>query len=733
MYYNHLQFWEKNVKKYSYVPQIDMRDCGVAALSSIIQHYGSYYSIAYLRQLAQTNMEGTTAFGIIAAAEKIGFETQAVQADMSLFKMENIPFPFIVHVNKQQKIPHYYVVYGIYQNKIIIGDPDPSVKITKLSQEIFASEWTGTAIFIEPKTDYQIHKEKKHGLIDFVPKFCSHTKIINKIILLSILITIISILSSYYLQEVLDSYIPKKMYSTLNLITLGLVVSYIIQQILFYFKTYLLEKLNLQLTSQLFLDYLKHIFDLPLSFFSTRRTGEIISRFTDATTIIDALASTILSIFLDVTVIVAVGGVMLTQNPLLFFITLGVVPIYGLVILIFIPIFNQMNNEVMHENAKLNSFLIEDINGIESIKSLSGEDIRFQHLNKMFTKYLTKSLKMSRFEAIQQALRQVVQALLSLLILWIGSKLVITKELSVGQLITYNSLLIYFITPLESIINLQTKLQAAKVANNRLNEVFLVESEHKAIINSKLQNKSSGDIRIHNLTYQYGFNSPTLDNINFTISPGEKVCFIGESGSGKTTLAKLIVRFFEPTAGEILISGENIANIDKRELRKYINYLPQQPYIFSGSVIDNLTLGLKNITEEQIISACQTAEILTDILKMPLQFQTELTDGSILSGGQKQRLALARALLTDSNMMILDESTSSLDVLTEQKIINNLLQLTDKTIIFIAHRLTIAAQSDRIFVFKNGEIIENGYHHNLIKENGYYSQLISSNNFKNNI
>ncbi|MFV8064934.1 peptide cleavage/export ABC transporter [Streptococcus pluranimalium] len=715
-------------KKYSYVPQIDMRDCGLAALSSIIQHYGSYYSLAYLRQLAQTNMEGTTALGIITPAEKLGFETHAVQADISLFKMDSIPFPFIVHVNKQQKIPHYYVVYGVSKNKIIIGDPDPSVKITKLSLERFSSEWTGTTIFIAPGNNYQIHKEKKHSLIDFIPKFRNYTTLINKIILLSILITTISILGSYYLQEVLDAYIPKQKHSSLNIITLGLVVSYIAQQIFFYLKTYLLEKLNLHLTSELFLDYLKHIFDLPLSFFSTRRTGEIISRFTDATTIIDALASTLLSIFLDATIVFTIGGVMLFQNQLLFLITLGVIPIYALIIFIFIPIFSKMNNEVMHENAKLNSLLIEDINGIESIKSLSAEAIRFQHLDKMFSKYLTKSLKLSRFEAIQQALKQVVQLLLNLLILWIGSKLVISHKLSVGQLITYTTLLVYFITPLENIINLQTKLQAAKVANNRLNEVYLVESEHKPKIGKNLKDIESDFIKIHNLSYQYGFNSPTLKNINLTIYPGKKVCFIGESGSGKTTLAKLIVQFFEPTSGEIFISGENLVNIDKREVRKHVNYLPQQPYIFSGSILDNLTLGSNDISEEKIIRACQIAEILNDILNMPLQFQTELTDGSTLSGGQKQRLALARALLTDSPVMILDESTSSLDVLTEQKVINNLLKLTDKTIIFIAHRLSIAALSDYIFILKNGEIIEEGTHPNLVQKNGYYSQLINVQN-----
>lgn len=715
------------LKKYSYVPQIDMRDCGVAALSSIIQHYGSYYSLAHLRQLAKTNMEGTSAFGIMEAAKSIHFDVQAVQANMDLFKMDNIPFPFIVHVNKNNKLPHYYVVYGITKDKIIIGDPDPSVKVTKVSLERFSSEWTGVAIFIAPGKDYQIHKERKYGLLNFISKFRDHIYLVGSIILLSFLITLISILGSYYLQEILDQYIPKKQYSILNIVTLGLVISYIIQQIFFYLKTYLLEKLSMRLTSELFLDYLKHIFDLPMSFFATRRTGEIISRFTDATTIIDALANTLLSIFLDLTILLAVGGVMLSQSNILFWITISVIPIYCFIILLFVPLFDKMNNEVMHENAKLNSLLIEDINGIETIKSLSSEEVRFDYMNKMFSKYLSKSFKLSKFEAIQQSLKQTIQLILNTIILWFGAKIVIADELSIGQLITYTTLLIYFINPLENIINLQTKLQSAKVANNRLNEVYLVKSEYEELSTQTPTMLLPGIIEINNITYQYGFNDPILEGINLTISPGEKVCFVGSSGSGKSTLAKLIVRFFEPTSGDISIDDTSILNLNKKVLRKYINYLPQQPYLFSGSILDNLTLGLTDVSEENIVEACQTAEILSDILNMPLQFQTEITDGNTLSGGQKQRLALARALLTDSPTLILDEATSSLDVLTEQRIMNNLLKLTDKTIIFIAHRLTIAEQANTIFVLDKGKIAEQGSHYELLQKNGLYYQLINVN------
>ncbi|MGT2926748.1 ATP-binding cassette domain-containing protein [Streptococcus cuniculipharyngis] len=288
-------------------------------------------------------------------------------------------------------------------------------------------------------------------------------------------------------------------------------------------------------------------------------------------------------------------------------------------------------------------------------------------------------------------------------------------------------MLTYFIIPLENIINLQTKLQAAKIANNRLNEIYLVKSEYDELAHQIPEMISPGILEIRDLTYQYGFNSPTLEHLNLSISPGEKVCFVGTSGSGKSTLAKLIVRFFEPTSGDISINGIRILDIDKKTLRKYINYLPQQPYLFNGSILDNLTLGATNVSKTKITEACQTAEILSDILNMPRQFQTELTtDSGILSGGQRQRLALARALLTDSQILILDESTSNLDLLTEQKIINNLLKMNDKTIIFIAHRLAIAEHSDTIFVLDKGKIKEQGSHLELLQKRGIYYQMLNT-------
>ncbi len=712
--------------KRTFVPQIDARDCGVAALASIAKFYGSDFSLAHLRELAKTNKEGTTALGIVKAADEMGFETRPVQADKTLFDMSDVPYPFIVHVNKEGKLQHYYVVYQTKKDYLIIGDPDPSVKITKMSKERFFSEWTGVAIFLAPKPSYQPHKDKKNGLLSFLPLIFKQKSLIAYIVLSSLLVTIINIGGSYYLQGILDEYIPNQMKSTLGIISIGLIITYILQQAMSFSRDYLLTVLSQRLSIDVILSYIRHIFELPMSFFTTRRTGEIISRFTDANSIIDALASTILSLFLDVSILILVGGVLLAQNPNLFLLSLISVPIYMFIIFSFMKPFEKMNHDVMQSNSMVSSAIIEDINGIETIKSLTSEENRYQNIDSEFVDYLEKSFKLTKYSILQTNLKQGTKLVLNILILWFGAQLVMSSKISIGQLITFNTLLSYFTTPMENIINLQTKLQSAKVANNRLNEVYLVESEFQVQESSVHSHFLMGDIEFDDLSYKYGFGRDTLTDINLTIKQGDKVSLVGVSGSGKTTLAKMIVNFFEPYKGHISINHQDIKNIDKKILRRHINYLPQQAYIFNGSILENLTLGGNNmISQEDILKACELAEIRQDIERMPMGYQTQLSDGAGLSGGQKQRIALARALLTKAPVLILDEATSGLDVLTEKKVIDNLMSLTDKTILFVAHRLSIAERTNRVIVLDQGKIIEVGSHKELIQAQGFYHHLFN--------
>ena len=538
--------------------------------------------------------------------------------------------------------------------------------------------------------------------------------------------TLINIVGSYYLQSIIDTYVPDQMKQTLSVISLGLIVVYILQQVLTYAQDYLLLVLGQRLSIDVILSYIKHVFQLPMSFFATRRTGEVVSRFTDANRIIDALASTLLSIFLDLSIVLILSVVLFSQNAHLFFLTILLLPIYAVIIFAFMKPFERLNNETMEANSVLSSSIIEDINGIETIKSLTSERSRYQKIDSEFVDYLKKSFAMSKAESLQKGLKHLAQLILNVLVLWLGAHLVMKQELSLGQLITYNTLLVYFTGPLENLINLQTKLQAARVANTRLNEVYLIDSEFAE--KKPLQDREAldGDLVFEGVDYKYGFGANVLTDISLTIKKGSKVSFVGISGSGKTTLAKMMVNFYQPNKGTIRLGGTDIQQVDKTLLRQQINYLPQQPYVFNGTILENLLLGAREGTsQEDILRAVEIAGIREDIERMPLNYQTELTtDGMGISGGQRQRIALARALLTDAPILILDEATSSLDILTEKKIVDRLMAL-DKTIIFIAHRLTIAERSEKVFLMDQGRLKEEGSHEELLKKNGYYSHLVT--------
>ncbi|WP_165213258.1 peptide cleavage/export ABC transporter [Streptococcus tangpeifui] len=713
-------------RRYKLVPQVDTRDCGPAALASVAKHYGSDYSLAHLRELSQTDKQGTTALGLVEAAKAIGFETRSIKADMSLFDYTDLTYPFIVHVLKNKRLQHYYVVYANEKDSLIIGDPDPNVKVTRLSKKDFQEEWTGLAIFLAPTPSYQPKKDEKNGLMSFVPIILRQKALLTYIILASLIVTLIDIVGSYYLQGMLDEYIPDQLISTLGIITIGLIITYIIQQLMSFAKEYLLNVLSLRLVIDVILSYIKHIFTLPMSFFATRRTGEITSRFSDANQIINAVASTIFSIFLDVTMLLVVGGVLLVQNNHLFLLTLLSIPIYAIIITAFLKPFEKMNHEVMEANAVVSSSIIEDINGMETIKSLTSETNRYQNIDGEFVDYLEKNFRLQKMNAIQTSLKSGAKLILNVVILWYGAQLVMDGKISVGQLITFNALLSYFQNPIENIISLQTKLQSARVANTRLNEVYLVESEFENDGELSEDSFLDGDISFEKLSYKYGYGRDTLSDINLTIAKGSKISLVGPSGSGKTTLAKMMVNFYEPNRGIARINGYDLKVIDKTALRQHISYLPQQAYVFSGTIMDNLTLGAKEgTTQEDIIRACELAEIRSDIEQMPLGYQTELSDGAGVSGGQKQRIALARALLTQAPVLILDEATSSLDVLTEKKIVDNLMAMTDKTIIFVAHRLSIAQRTERIIVMDQGKIVETGSHKELLANKGFYYTLFN--------
>ncbi|WP_057785876.1 peptide cleavage/export ABC transporter, partial [Weissella minor] len=467
--------------QFKYINQVDERDCGAACLAMVCKSFNKDISISKIRDLEKTNLDGSTALGIKKAAETLGFETKAIKADMSLFDdYKQLPYPFIAHVEKMDQgelIEHYYVVYKANKHHIYVADPDPDVKKKRMSYRQFADQWTGIALFFAPTPEFKPTKGKKEGFKSFFPIIFKQKGLVTNIVVASLLVTLISIAGSYFLQLLIDDYIPNGMMSTLSIVSIGLITAYIFQQIMSYVQQYLLIVLGQRLSIDLILSYVKHLFELPMNFFYTRRVGEITSRFNDANSIIEAVASSVLSMLLDVGIVIIMAVVLFSYNHDMFLISVLSIPIYMFIVYVFVKPFNYLNTEAMKSGATLESSIIESLNGMETIKALGAEETSYGHIDRDYVHFLKRSFKTARLTAIQEAIKGALKLIFEVLILWYGANLVMHNKLSMGELMAYNALLGYFTDPLQSIIDLQSKIQTAIVAAHRLNEVFDVPSE----------------------------------------------------------------------------------------------------------------------------------------------------------------------------------------------------------------------------------------------------------------
>ncbi|MFS7394560.1 peptide cleavage/export ABC transporter [Carnobacterium maltaromaticum] len=709
----------------SFVQQQDEKDCGVACIAIILKKYKSEIPIHKLRELSGTSLEGTSAFGLKNCIEKLGFDCQAVQADQEVWNEKELPFPLIAHVVINKTYMHYVVVYGVKENKLLIADPAEGKM--KKSIENFSEEWSGVLLLMTPKNSYQPTKEKVDGLSSFLPIVWKEKTLVFNIVLAALFITFFGIGSSYYFQGILDYFIPNQARSTLNIVSFGLIIVYLFRVLFEYSRSYLLIILGQRMSMAVMLRYFNHVLNLPMNFFATRKSGEIISRFLDANKIVDALASATLSVFLDIGMVLLVGVTLAIQNGTLFFITVASLPFYLVAILAFVKSYEKANQDEMKAGASLNSSIIESLKGIETIKAYNGEEKVYNRVDQEFIQLMKKAFRTSTLDNIQQGVKQGIQLISSGIILWIGSYYVMGGTISLGQLITYNALLVFFTDPLQNIINLQVKMQTAHVANKRLNEIFAIETEHKETDTEKIISKDTFQqgIIFDNVSFSYNINSSTLKNISCVFPPRSKIALVGVSGSGKSTLAKLLVNFYPPSEGMICYGKINYLDIGYQNLRENVTYVPQESFFFSGTILENLLFGLDyQPTFEQILDICHVTQLMDFISKQPLRFETILEEGaSNLSGGQRQRLAIARALLKNADILILDEATSGLDTLLEHAILENLLQLKEKTIIFIAHHLAIAKACDQVVVLHEGKLVEQGTHDELRYNNGMYQRL----------
>lgn len=577
-----------------------------------------------------------------------------------------------------------------------------------------------------PTTKFTKGNETKGLFNRFFSLLKPQKRLLVNIFLASILITILGIGGSFYFKFLLDDIVPNNLTTTLHIFSIGIVLLTVFKVLTEAFRTQLLIHLGQKLDIPLMLGYYNHVINLPMNFFGTREVGEIISRFNDASKIRDAISGATLTMMID-TFMVIIGGIILyNQNHTLFALTIIPVILYGIIVFSFKKAIEEVNRETMQSNAKLTSYLVESLNGIETVKAFNAEREVNLETEKRFVKLIKNVFKNGFINNLQGSLKSGVKAIFAIVILWLGGMQVLKGNISMGELLTFNALLAYFLSPIENIINLQPMLQTAVVAGERLGEILDLELE-KSVDEDKEINPQSlkGTIEFKGVDFRYGTRQLVLKDINFNIKPGEKIALVGESGSGKTTLVKILMKFYEHEKGELLISGYNIKDINIESLRDKIAYISQETFLFNGTIIENMSLGNPYLTYEEIIEACKKAQIHDFVNSLPLRYNTMIEEnGSNFSGGQKQRFSIARAILRKPEILIMDEATSSLDSITEKSIEKTMNEFSEGiTTIVIAHRLSTIMRCDTIYVMDKGEIKESGSHKDLLKTGGMYYEL----------
>ena len=713
-----------------------MTDCGAACLATISKQYGFKTSISKIREVAGTDKQGTNAFGIIKAAKKLGFTAKGVKGDKKALFTE-VPLPCIAHVIVDGSLLHYVVIHKITKKQIIIADPGKG--IVKLSPEEFFGEvlkdgeppkykWSGVLIFMVPDSTFEKGDETQGLFQRFFHLLKPQKRLIINIFLASLLITLFGILGTFYYKALLDDILPASLMKTLHILSVGVILLNLFKVLLSAIRSHLLLYLSQKLDIALILGYYNHVLELPMNFFGSRKVGEIISRFNDASKVRDAISGATLTIMIDTLMAVAGGIILYLQNGQMFLVTIIVMVLYFIIVFCFNKPYRKLNEAQMEDNAQLTSYMIESLNGIQTVKAYNAESEINLKTESKFVKLLKSVFKLSWIGNLQGSLVDFTELTGGIVILWVGAYNVIKGNLSVGQLITFSSLLGYFLDPVKNLINLQPQMQTAIVAAERLGEILDLEPEKTEVEDKKLMLDSiKGDILIKNVTFRYGTRRPVLVNTTINIKEGQKVALVGESGSGKTTLVRLLLNLYSPEEGEILINDNNIKDINIEIIRNKIAYIPQETFLFSGSIMENLTLGLNDISAEEVMDAAKKASAHEFINELPLRYETRLEEnGSNLSGGQRQRLAIARAVLKKPDILILDEATSNLDAITERAISDTIAEYSKGiTTIVIAHRLSTIKKCDQIYVMDKGEIIENGSHEELLDVQGKYFDLWS--------
>ena len=688
------------MKKNLIVLQDGYKECGAASLLSIIHYYKGSISMARLVELTNTNKEGTNFYQLKQAAEKLGFNANGYKTN-NYNTLQEIETPFIIQII-DKNYEHFCVVYTMKKNKVVVMDP--AIGQREILIEEFKNIWTGYILILRPIKKIETYQETKYLNTIIKEILIKNKSMIFTILFLSLFYTIFSCICSFYLQFIID-FILESTKNNLLIITFifGILSLFKIISSLFRNQTFII--FSQKLDYLIFLRTFKKIILLPYSYYHSRTTGEMISRLNDLIYVKNFIHQLILTVCLDGIILIASGMILILMNVKMFLFMVMIILIYFAIFLVFRPWLEKYTKLNQQNNATIQSFLTETISGIETIKNMNIESTINERMETLYLKSLNDNFFYQNINTMELFLKELITTIGTLLFQFIGIYFVMNQKMTLGYLMSLTALANCFLEPIINFIQLNKEYFYSKNSLKRINHLFEVKEENLC---TKTNFVADGKISFQSLSFSYNQEKNILESITFDILKGNKVIILGDSGSGKSTILKLLLKYYEISRNMIYLNGIDLNDYSISDVRNSIGLMSQNEILYTDTILNNITL-YQEIDSNKWLDICKITYVDDFVKNFFLGYQTKLEENGLnLSGGQRQRLLLARLLLQEKKIILIDEGLNAVDVNLERKILKNIFsKYPDKTIIVVSHRRENLDLFDQTLYFSQGKLLQN--------------------------
>jgi len=714
--------------------QPDSKDCGPTCLRIIAKHYGKLISLKEIREISETTRAGSSLLKLSEAAEAMGFRTIGAKLDFD--KLKNAPLPLIVHYDKN----HFVVVYRIKKDAVYLSDP--AYGLITLSKKEFIARWIGNnadeqtkegvTLLLEATPDFKKLKwedQEKRSLRFLFRYLFNYKNLIIQLCIGLLVGSLLQLIFPFLTQSIVDVGIQNQ--------DIGFIYMVLFAQIMLFFgrtsvevlRSWILLHLSTRINISLVSDFFIKLMNLPISYFDTRMTGDIMQRINDHRRIENLLTGTTLSTLFSFFNLIVFGAVLIYYSVTIFLIFLGGSIFYLVWVLFFLKRRKELDYKRFAQMSQEQSTVIELINGMQEIKMHNAERQKRWSWEFVQARLFDVSLQSLSLEQTQEVGSSVINELKNILITFTSALLVIEGNFTLGMMLSVQYIIGQLNSPITQLVGFVRAYQDASISLERLNEIHDKEEEENAEKQYVRNLNTHEELVVKNLSYRHiGADENVLNGVSLIIPPNKVTAVVGASGSGKTTLMKLLLKFYEPSKGEISYGNHDLKMISAKSWRDHCGVVMQEGYVFNDTIAANIAVGKDTIDQDELVKAARIANILDYIQSLPLGFNTKIgNEGIGMSTGQKQRLFIARAVYKDPEILFFDEATSALDAKSERIVMENLNHfLKGKTVFVIAHRLSTVMGADQIVVIDDGKIVEQGTHEQLVRLKGAYYDLVKN-------